>query len=295
MPDFLRGDPLRLQQVLANLVSNALKFTEQGAVELAVRVAPGAPVRLHFSVRDTGIGMSAEEIGRLFQPFTQADSSTTRRYGGTGLGLAISKRLVEGMGGKLDVESAPGQGSTFRFTATLALAAEAEHAAHRAARHQYLAPEALARLRGLAAELEGASRPGQTVAPDRAELGRLAMACAEELAGMVETFPPMEAETAPPGGPPALTAATAERLAELHQMLQRNSFGAAGLVDELLADPGQAALHPALRQVRATLDQFDFRGAEGEVGRMLGRDGIMASLAVPSPGQSGYNSPKFLD
>jgi two-component system sensor histidine kinase/response regulator len=125
VPRHLVGDPLRLGQVLLNLVNNAIKFTEAG--EVVVRVEPageagGREVGLHFSVRDTGIGLTPEQVGRLFEAFRQADSSTTRRYGGTGLGLAISRRLVQMMGGDLVVESEPGRGSTFRFAVRFARA-----------------------------------------------------------------------------------------------------------------------------------------------------------------------------
>ena len=121
VPDFLRGDALRLGQVLLNLASNAVKFTAAGSVSLSVALtnANAQSVELEFSVRDTGIGLGAEQIGGLFQAFNQADASTARKYGGTGLGLAISKRLVELMGGRIWVESDPGQGSNFRFTVLL--------------------------------------------------------------------------------------------------------------------------------------------------------------------------------
>ena len=123
LPPSLRGDPLRLLQVLSNLVSNALKFTTHGGVRVRVagldEPATGSTARLRFEVQDSGIGLTPEQIDRLFRPFHQADSSTTRRYGGTGLGLSISKRLVELMGGEIGVESQPGQGSQFWFTVQL--------------------------------------------------------------------------------------------------------------------------------------------------------------------------------
>jgi signal transduction histidine kinase/HPt (histidine-containing phosphotransfer) domain-containing protein len=125
IPAILEGDSLRLRQVLVNLLSNALKFTEKGEIfvqaELlstqAAEASGRSVLHLHFSVRDTGIGIKAEKLARLFKPFMQAEKSTARHYGGTGLGLAISKRLVEMMGGKMWAESAPGEGSTFHFTA----------------------------------------------------------------------------------------------------------------------------------------------------------------------------------
>ena len=117
-PAIVRGDVTRLRQVIVNLLSNAVKFTEQGEVLLSVHseARPNNQVMLHFAVKDTGIGISPDGMGRLFQSFSQADTSTTRRYGGTGLGLAISKRLTEFMGGTMSAESELGAGSTFRFT-----------------------------------------------------------------------------------------------------------------------------------------------------------------------------------
>ena len=121
VPDRLVGDPLRLRQIVLNLVGNAIKFTDHG--EVVVRAQPasryGGKVQVHFSVRDTGIGIPPEKQQLIFEAFSQADSSTTRRYGGTGLGLAISAQLVELMGGTISVESQPGLGSTFQFTAWL--------------------------------------------------------------------------------------------------------------------------------------------------------------------------------
>jgi len=123
VPAHLRGDPGRLRQVLVNLVGNAVKFTACGEVALTVARASSSGDEagaLEFTVRDTGIGMDAEACKRIFSPFTQADGSTTRRFGGTGLGLVISRQIVEIMGGKIAVESRAGEGSTFRFTVVLA-------------------------------------------------------------------------------------------------------------------------------------------------------------------------------
>ena len=119
VPIGLVGDPLRLGQVLSNLVSNAIKFTERGEITIGVHRESGdaREVQLRFDVTDTGIGLTPEQRARLFSAFTQADASTTRRYGGTGLGLSISRRLVEMMDGTIDIESEPGVGSRFFFTA----------------------------------------------------------------------------------------------------------------------------------------------------------------------------------
>jgi PAS domain S-box-containing protein len=116
VPSALIGDAPRLRQVLINLLNNAVKFTEQGEVVLSIKVAASLPSRLHFAVRDTGIGIPDDRVGDLFESFSQVDASTTRQYGGTGLGLAISKRLSELMGGSMWVKSRVGEGSTFNFT-----------------------------------------------------------------------------------------------------------------------------------------------------------------------------------
>ncbi len=130
VPDAVVGDPARMRQVLWNLLGNALKFTERGRIELAAELVSQTrdESKLRFTVRDTGIGIPASDRDRLFDTFTQADDSNTRKYGGTGLGLAISKQLVELLGGEIGVESEPGAGSVFWFTASFGNAAKAETA-----------------------------------------------------------------------------------------------------------------------------------------------------------------------
>jgi len=130
LPHQVMGDAGRVQQVLRNLVGNAMKFTEQGRVRVEVsQETRNGTAQIYFSVEDTGIGIPAQKVDVIFDSFTQADASTTRRFGGTGLGLAISKRLVNMMGGMMGVNSEPGTGSTFWFTLPLALPAETQGAA----------------------------------------------------------------------------------------------------------------------------------------------------------------------
>lgn len=123
VPSWLKGDPLRLDQVLINLTNNAVKFTNKGEILLRISVKSQSDknVRLHFEVRDTGIGMSQEQLNNIFQAFSQADTSITRKFGGTGLGLIISKNIVDKMGGELGVESTYGEGSNFFFTLDFAI------------------------------------------------------------------------------------------------------------------------------------------------------------------------------
>jgi len=159
VPDSLVGDALRLRQILTNLIGNAFKFTEKGEIALRVAMIASAPARgdaagtarLHFSVRDTGIGISAEQQATLFTPFTQADSSTSRKYGGTGLGLAISRRLVRMMGGDLTLSSQVEGGTTFSFDVTLKLQARQAH-------WQTTVPEGIRSLRTLIVEDNPTSR-----------------------------------------------------------------------------------------------------------------------------------------
>jgi len=152
IPEFLMGDPLRLGQILTNFVNNAVKFTERGEIRLNIELLErtGEKVQLKFSVRDTGIGMTKEQSAKLFQPFVQADTSTTRKHGGTGLGLTISRRLVELMGGRVWLESEPGVGSTFFFTVWLEVGAPKGSGK--------IVPEQLARLRVLIVDDNAAAR-----------------------------------------------------------------------------------------------------------------------------------------
>ena len=156
VPARVVGDPGRLRQVLLNLLDNAVKFTDAGTVSLAARCRPAAAghVRLEFAVRDSGIGIAGEALGRLFHAFRQVDASTSRRFGGTGLGLAISRLLVERMGGGITVESEPGQGSTFRFDILLRVAPDAAGATTPDA----AAPREMPRLRILLAEDNSTNR-----------------------------------------------------------------------------------------------------------------------------------------
>lgn len=119
LPIFLQGDPQKLEQILVNLMGNAIKFTREGRISLHVEKGPGGPEEVLFSIQDTGIGIPKEKMMDLFKRFSQTDASISKFYGGTGLGLAISKQLTELMGGKIWVESEPGQGSKFQFTVRL--------------------------------------------------------------------------------------------------------------------------------------------------------------------------------
>ncbi|MCC6608439.1 MAG: response regulator [Burkholderiales bacterium] len=140
VPRHVRADPIRLRQVITNLVGNAIKFSERGSVHVSVARGPSAPApTLRFEVADSGIGMTPEQSGRIFEAFTQGDASHTRKYGGTGLGLAISRELVELMGGEIGVTTALGIGSTFWFTAAVERAIECD-AAEAAALPEPLAP-----------------------------------------------------------------------------------------------------------------------------------------------------------
>ncbi len=192
VPETLVGDACRLRQVLVNLIGNAVKFTHAG--EVAVRVErefqDEATVRLHFSVRDTGIGIPREKLSLLFQAFSQVDASTTRKYGGTGLGLAISLQLVKLMGGRVWVESEPGEGSTFHFTVRLGLSSSIVPSR---------VPADLARLRGLPVlvvddnatnrRILGDMLRHWDIAPVLVESGRQALAALHAAADAGKPFP----------------------------------------------------------------------------------------------------------
>ena len=152
IPEQLVGDPIRLGQILTNCVNNAVKFTERGEIRVTIDLVErtGEKVKLKFAVRDTGIGMTPEQSAKLFQPFTQADMSTTRKHGGTGLGLTISRRLVELMGGQIWLESEAGVGTTFYFTVWLGAGA--------AMASRKVVPDRLGRLRVLVVDDNAAAR-----------------------------------------------------------------------------------------------------------------------------------------
>jgi len=152
IPEHLLGDPLRLGQILTNLVNNAVKFTEHGEIRLDIELVErtGEKVQLKCSVRDTGIGMTPEQSAKLFQPFTQADMSTTRKHGGTGLGLTICRRLVDLMGGRIWLESEAGAGTTFFFTVWLGVGS--------ATATRRIVPEKLGKLRVLVVDDNAAAR-----------------------------------------------------------------------------------------------------------------------------------------
>ncbi|HQR66929.1 MAG TPA: response regulator, partial [Thermoanaerobaculia bacterium] len=179
IPQNLLGDPLRLGQILVNLVNNAIKFTERGEIRVKAELleTAGERVKLRFSIRDTGAGMTPEQSARLFQPFTQADMSTTRKHGGTGLGLTICKRLVELMGGQIWLESEPGVGSTFFLTVWLGLGS--------AASKERFFPEQLRRLGVLVVDDNPAAREILSDAlQDVAERVDLAASGAEAIAAV---------------------------------------------------------------------------------------------------------------
>ncbi len=158
LPESIETDPMRLRQAVTNLVGNAIKFTEQGSVRVVAKLVNDGPAaKLHIEVTDTGIGMTSQEMGRIFEPFAQADSSITRRFGGTGLGLSISKEIAQALGGELTVTSEPGRGSTFTLIVSVGDLNGVELvAADEAGQHASTASDAV-RVSKLPARLNGAS------------------------------------------------------------------------------------------------------------------------------------------
>jgi signal transduction histidine kinase/DNA-binding response OmpR family regulator len=181
LPRGLSGDPHRLQQILVNLIGNSVKFTAKGEIELGIELLEqvGEKVKLSFSVRDTGIGMTEEQLTRVFQPFSQADSSTTRKYGGTGLGLSIVTRLVQMMGGQIWAESGFGSGSTFRFTAWFGIGAEPQDG-------PIAAPPRLVGMRVLVADDNPAARESLSAILESLRFRVEAVDSGEEAIGAVE-------------------------------------------------------------------------------------------------------------
>ena len=285
LPAFVHGDPHRLRQVLNNLVGNAVKYTEQGEVVVRVQPAAQGGDRVLVSVRDTGIGVTSEQRTRLFDAFAQADASTTRKYGGTGLGLTISRQLVELMGGTLDVESTPGEGSTFFFDLPLpgvdAPAAVAprrrcltgvrvlvvdDNATNRTVLREYLAawalvPTCVGDAEAALTELTGATARG---VPFDAVLLDMHMPGTDglELARRIVADPALR------GTPMAVLTST-------NQRGEREAAQAAGVGAYLTKPIRQAQLHERLRELLGAADDADRAAAPapvlaaGAVGRVL--------------------------
>ena len=253
------GDPTRVRQVLVNLIGNALKFTDKGSVAVSARYVPdadGSPA-VRVEVKDTGIGISAEAQQSLFQSFTQADGTITRRFGGTGLGLAISKQLVELMGGKIGLESHPGEGSTFWFTLSLRRTAlgteDAAHAARSAADlsgYRVLVAEDIEINRLIAREALRRMGCSVEIAEDGARAVEMALAADYDLILMDIQMPDMDGVEATrrirsADGPRSripIVALTAHAMAS-----EREAYLAAGL-DDYLSKPFKPA---ALREIVA--------------------------------------------
>ncbi|HEX8312920.1 MAG TPA: response regulator [Chthoniobacteraceae bacterium] len=261
VPDALMGDTTRLGQILVNLVGNALKFTEKG--EIVVNVAREADVDddvvLHFSVADTGIGIPQDRQAAIFEVFTQADGSTTRKYGGTGLGLSISARLVESMGGGIWVESEPGQGSAFHFTARFTLSTISSRITP--------APVELRGMRVLIVDDNATNRRilhdtvrNWHMQPVLADSGPAALVAIENAARAGECFDVLLLDCHMPGmdgfavaeklqGNPAIRKATILMLSSSNQGLEVSSLSSHGIAEYLVKPVCQSELREAILRV----------------------------------------------
>jgi len=255
LPTALVGDPSRLGQVLLNLGNNAVKFTEQGEVLVGIEVVErdAASVRLRFEVRDSGIGMSPEQQERLFQPFSQADASTSRRFGGTGLGLAISRHLVRLMGGELDVQSTLGGGSCFHFSLRFGLQPE-----------RAVPPNALLR--------EGALRGRRALIVDDNRLAR------EVLAEMTATLG-LKADTASNGLDAVRLVALADARDEPYDvmLLDWKMPGMDGVECARVLSSREAPRHPAPAVLMLTAF------SRGEVQQRLSEHGVSVGALLTKP------------
>jgi signal transduction histidine kinase/DNA-binding response OmpR family regulator/HPt (histidine-containing phosphotransfer) domain-containing protein len=292
VPTRLQGDPLRLGQVLINLTNNAVKFTEKGEIVVAVEVAEREANRvvLRFSVSDTGIGMNAEQLGRLFQSFSQADSSITRKYGGTGLGLSISKQLVELMGGTIAVTSTPGVGSRFSFAIPLGIAA-AEDAAAPAAASQLqrmrvmVVDDSQGARDALVEMLEGFGIHADAVASGEESLAKLAQAVQDDAPYQVvlmdymmpgwdgmETIRRIRAD-ARFAAPPAIlmiSACTRENVLQQEGELPLSGFLTKPVGPALLYDSLLQVLRPDLAPLSGTIPAQAAAGVQVDVERLAG-------------------------
>jgi len=257
VPQVVRGDPVRLRQILINLVSNAVKFTEEGGIRVEVSRGRGSEkeVELLFAVADTGVGMAPETADRLFQSFTQADASTTRKHGGTGLGLVICKRLVELMGGRIGVRSTVGQGSTFWFLVPLRKSVMEVPSARRdlnGVRVLTLIPEAVAaakvaeNLRDWGVVEEACSEPPEALAKLRST-AMLGESWAYQLAlidgaGIEFRLPALLEEIRSVDALRRLNIVVAVRSETLAQKLKRD-YGVMVLTDGLRPEPLRRLLH----------------------------------------------------
>ncbi len=237
IPPYLDGDNLRLKQVLVNLVGNAIKFTETGEVGLTVRstVSVGDKVFLEFTVHDSGIGMTPEQLESIFEPFIQGDGSTTRIYGGTGLGLSICQRLIHLMGGAISVISKPGEGSSFTFTIQVRNGNPGNLT-------DRTFPERLDVVDEMLKIAAMAGIPAGNGDEDRA----------------TETHPV-------PSHRPLDKEALAGLLYHLHGLLKKNSVQAKALMPSLHELLQGTVLEAASRQIEMSLEKFDFRHARSMV------------------------------